>query len=271
MYRTIDPELWRDPKVKALDCNGKLLWVYLLTNEHTHLSGLYYLPIPYIIHETGLTDKGLRGGLEALEQSQMVHYDHKIEAVWVRKMLRRQRGVNAANKNAWTSIVNQLKSFKDSPLIPLFLNEYKDLGIPFEAPEQPLNKGLSEGLSPSIDTSPSTDTFSGGGMQGGIRSKPSEPSESFLKFWESYPHSRRTGKPQCVKVWKTKGLDSMIETILTALENHKASNDWQKEGGRYIPGSAVWLNQERWEQQLLSVSESVRSNRNPLIPFQNEG
>jgi len=98
------------------------------------------------------------------------------------------------------------------------------------------------------------------------RSKPSEASESFLKFWDSYPHSRRTGKPQCLKVWKTKGLDSMIETILTALENHKASNDWQKEGGQYIPGSAVWLNQERWEQKMDVVTpQPIQSKSPPLV------
>ena len=60
MYRTIDTTcLWDDPKVKPLCADAKLLFVYLVTNRHAHLSGIYYLLPAAIVKETGLSAKRL--------------------------------------------------------------------------------------------------------------------------------------------------------------------------------------------------------------------
>jgi hypothetical protein len=157
MYRTIDTEIWIDRKVKMLDTETKLLWVYLITNSHTHLSGLYYLPIPFIIHETGLTDKSVRRGLKALNETLMLHYDEINELVFVVKMLKRQKGINSKN-NIWTSIVNQLRIFSHSPLIDLFLYEYNYLNIPFEVPIKSLDKDLAPVPNTVTGTVPVPDT-----------------------------------------------------------------------------------------------------------------
>jgi hypothetical protein len=146
MYRTIDPECWIDKKVRQLEAEVKLLWVYLITNSHTHLSGLYYLPIPFIIHETGLTDKSVRRGLKALNEALMIYYDDENELIWIVNMLKRQKGVTAKNRNAWVSIVNQLTMFSHSELVNLFMNKYNDLGLPFEVPDKPLASPLSRDL-----------------------------------------------------------------------------------------------------------------------------
>ena len=64
MYRTICCELWTDPKVQSLSVPSTYLFLYLITNTHSHLSGLYYLPIPVMQLETRLgrgTDGALKG------------------------------------------------------------------------------------------------------------------------------------------------------------------------------------------------------------------
>ena len=56
MYRTVDARFWSDPKVRRWGPDERLLFLYLITNPHTHLSGLYYLPWALVPVESGLTD-----------------------------------------------------------------------------------------------------------------------------------------------------------------------------------------------------------------------
>ena len=48
-------------------------------------------------------------------------------------------------------------------------------------------------------------------------------------------------------------------TVKKALEAQKASFDWQKENGRYIPLPATWLNGKRWEDELEDVHSGLQS------------
>ncbi len=77
-----------------------------------------------------------------------------------------------------------------------------------------------------------------------------EKEEAFEEeFWPAYPKKR--GKAVAYKAWMklfmTHGLKNII---LRGLEQQKKSPDWRKEGGKYIPYPATWLNQRRWEDEL---------------------
>ena len=37
--------------------------------------------------------------------------------------------------------------------------------------------------------------------------------------------------------------------MLAALERQRASDQWRKEGGRFIPLPATWINGRRWEDE----------------------
>ena len=41
-----------------------------------------------------------------------------------------------------------------------------------------------------------------------------------------------------------------METLLSALEQHKKSPQWTKDGGQFIPYPATWLNGKRWKDQV---------------------
>jgi predicted phage replisome organizer len=71
----------------------------------------------------------------------------------------------------------------------------------------------------------------------------------FLKFYESYP--RKVGKEPAWKAWKKRNGDRPdIETLLKILEEQKRSDQWQKEGGQFVPLPATWINQGRWDDKL---------------------
>lgn len=74
--------------------------------------------------------------------------------------------------------------------------------------------------------------------------------ERFDRFWALYPN--KTGKKKARESWeKIKPSEELTETILSAVAKQKLWNKWQRDGGRYIPNPATWLNQGRWEDEPL--------------------
>jgi len=72
-------------------------------------------------------------------------------------------------------------------------------------------------------------------------------SEVFERFWAAWPkHHRKINRKECLRKWTKELLDSKSAEVMAGLERWKASKDWQKDGGQYIPAPLVWLNQERW-------------------------
>ena len=53
-------------QLRAAGPDGMFVALYLLTNNHANMIGLYYLPLPYLVHESGLSleraSKGLQTG-----------------------------------------------------------------------------------------------------------------------------------------------------------------------------------------------------------------
>lgn len=70
----------------------------------------------------------------------------------------------------------------------------------------------------------------------------------FDRFWSAYP--RKVAKPSAVRAFKAAKIENgSLEAVLAALEAQKRSPEWAKEGGRFIPHPATWLNGRRWEDQ----------------------
>lgn len=80
-----------------------------------------------------------------------------------------------------------------------------------------------------------------------------EKNPSFLTFWNVYP--RKVAKGQARKVWEKLNPDSTLQSqILKALEWQQQQPDWSKDGGKFIPHPATWLNGRRWEDEQLHGS-----------------
>ena len=48
----------------------------------------------------------------------------------------------------------------------------------------------------------------------------------------------------------------LLGAILAAVKVHKRTEQWQREGGRFVPMAATWINQRRWEDE---IQQAVRS------------
>ena len=71
------------------------------------------------------------------------------------------------------------------------------------------------------------------------------------KFEEFYKKYSKKVKKQEVKKWfkKNKPSNELFSSIMNSLEQFRASKDWQKDGGQFIPYPSTWLNQKRWEDE----------------------
>ena len=75
--------------------------------------------------------------------------------------------------------------------------------------------------------------------------EPVRRAQDFDRFWEAYP--RKAGKEEARKAFQR--VDVPVGVLVDAVSVQRKSAQWQKEGGRYIPFPANWLNQRRWEDQ----------------------
>lgn len=70
----------------------------------------------------------------------------------------------------------------------------------------------------------------------------------FMRFWSAYP--RKKSKGEGLKAWKKlKPDDQLVTVMLAAIERAKASEQWIKDNGQFIPYPATWLNARGWEDE----------------------
>jgi len=140
---------WTDPWFRKLPTHCKLLFIYLWTNNHKNLTGLYAIDIATIGFETGLTSEQIREGLSILHPK--VKYDYKKEIIWVVNHVRHQfmRTKNISYKII-VGIEKALISLNKHPFIKEFLDKYSDLEIQYQYPMDsvsiyPSSEGGGEG------------------------------------------------------------------------------------------------------------------------------
>ena len=86
----------------------------------------------------------------------------------------------------------------------------------------------------------------------------------FKAWWSLYPPIRRYGKPQCLKKWLMRKLESEYEDQIMRLERWKRSPEWTREGGAYIPNPHRYLNEER-DQSVISATDEPHLHSNPAV------
>jgi hypothetical protein len=74
---------------------------------------------------------------------------------------------------------------------------------------------------------------------------PTKVDDGFDEFWQAYP--KRKAKGAALKAWaKIKSKPVTLQAILTALAWQRATHDWTKEGGQFVPYPASYLNAQGW-------------------------
>jgi len=91
------------------------------------------------------------------------------------------------------------------------------------------------------------------------RDSPNRDNDKFEQFWVVYP--KKVGKKEARKAFeKINPSDELFGKMRVAIEQQKKSEQWRKEGGRYIPNPATWLNGARWEDEIPTKPELKRGD-----------
>ena len=69
---------------------------------------------------------------------------------------------------------------------------------------------------------------------------------AFDLFWEAYP--RKMGKVKAQAAFQK--VTVPVDVLLSAIAEQKQSQQWQKDGGQFIPHPTTWLKGKRWEDQI---------------------
>ena len=77
----------------------------------------------------------------------------------------------------------------------------------------------------------------------------------FDEFWKAYP--KKTGKQPAAKAFKRINWRKVyFADVMAALEKQKASAQWTKDDGQYVPNAATWLNNDRWTDELKPAAQT---------------
>ena len=89
--------------------------------------------------------------------------------------------------------------------------------------------------------------------------------ETFAQFWEEYP--RKEAKQNAKAAWnKLKPGPLEFGDIMNGLSAWKKSDQWSRDGGRYIPLPASWLNGKRWEDEVSVTVQYGNQNQSSGYP-----
>ena len=87
-------------------------------------------------------------------------------------------------------------------------------------------------------------------------------SSFFLQFWTAYP--RKVGKQEALRIYRKLEVNQELqERILKAVHEQKASEQWTKDKGQFIPLPKTWLNRGSWDDEPMRMNRAMNLNPNP--------
>ncbi|HEM6739330.1 TPA: DNA-binding protein [Citrobacter amalonaticus] len=233
-YATVAPQFWLGKTGRELRKQGaeaQVVSFYLMTSPHANMLGLYYLPVLYIAHETGLGFEGALKGLKRSIEAGFCSYDEVTEMVWVHEMAAYQVGKELKpGDNRCAGVRNEYASLTDNPFLSAFYERYKtDFHLSHKRESHLFSEGASKGLrSQDQDQDQEQDKDSSG--QGSAtptddqeqddgdkpESQKKYPDE-FERVWTIYPkRSGGNSKTDAFKAWNAR-----IRDGTTAREIHE--------------------------------------------------
>ena len=276
-FSLVTPQLWIGNTGKALrayPADVRELAIYLVTGPHHDMYGYYYLPVETASLDMGRSPRVIANGFQTLEALGFCAYDVATSWVWVLEMAKYQlrlpllpRDYRAVAAARWYAALPLTK------LVGLYWDRYVD----------DLHLGARRGLSPTESVSACEHRETEGAvvsllqplmsMSGSVSStstpkkrvptnvQGAEPVNGthvrklmpatvrFERFWNAYP--KHIGKKAAREMWdRLMPDDATTDIIVAAVERHKLSNRWLREGGTFVPDPVRYLRHERWSDDL---------------------
>ena len=273
MYRSVEAKFWTDPKIRALDPESKLTFLYLITNPHSHLSGIYYLPRMLIAHETGLSAESVDRVLDTLSMGELIQIDPEYDVIWVVNMLRHQGKGEKIN----IAVANQLQDLHKCLLIKDFQQYYADKKIPYR---YPTDGGSPQEQEQEQDKKQDKEqNFLVG--EDGVSTEDTPPKRAKKPWTKSDIESIRHAYPKRVApeaarkaiektlraVAKRNGVDDPVAWLTDRVSLYAKARDGEDQ--QFTPNPATWFNAGRYDDDE-SEWFPKDHDRAPIMPTREE-
>lgn len=127
-YGNVAPTFWTGETGRALvgrGSEGVICALYLMTAPGSNMLGLYYQPLLYMAHETGLGIEGAAKGLQACVDVGFCLHDSRGHFVWVEEMGHFQIADKLAPADLrCKGVQNAYDELPDNPFLGLFFDKY---------------------------------------------------------------------------------------------------------------------------------------------------
>jgi hypothetical protein len=135
-YSRVSPQFWTGNTGRALRKAGRdaqIVALYLVSCPSATMCGLFYLPLPTLQHEVGISHARALAALAVLAREGFAHYDSAREVVYVPEMARFQVGESLKpSDNKSTAIARQLSAVSAPEFVRAFYVRYREV---FDLPD----------------------------------------------------------------------------------------------------------------------------------------
>ncbi|MGH9501346.1 MAG: hypothetical protein ACRD20_00700 [Terriglobales bacterium] len=292
-YAKISPQFWIGDTGRKLRDAGQeatLVGLYLLSNPHANMLGLYYLPKLFIAHETGLGLGGASKGLRRAIDAAFCSYDDASEMVFIHEMARYQIAHQlAASDKQCAGIQREYDGLPNNPFLSAFYKKYteafhltnrRDNGRVSEGPSMALQSQEQEHeQEQDINTLPQT-TFADGPEPLSGKPKSAKPTDAQVdQLYRLYPRKRDKFKAQkairkAVSVVMAGDPDHTATPLVDALDYlaQRVTLYGQRVRGcepDFIPYPATWFNAGSfWDDEREWGRKPNGNGKNPHAPQQ---
>jgi hypothetical protein len=126
-----------------------------------------------------------------------------------------------------------------------------------EYPPTPQGGAVAEASPPEVKPRKSRDAA--------VEAVASDP--AFGRFWAAYP--RKVGKLDAQKAWLKIAPDAaLVEALLSAVAAQARAEQWRRDGGRFVPHPATWLNGRHWEDEVAPPGAAAKTTTGETLKEQ---
>jgi hypothetical protein len=143
-YGTVSSAFWTGSTGRSLRSNrdAQVLAIYVMSAPLSHMTGIFYLPMPIMCHDTGLSQEEARAALQWLHEDGFLTYDEEAEYIFVTELARCQIGTTLSTTDKrYKGVLAHLQKAPNGPLLDAFHARYgQDYSLPMGKNGSPKSK-----------------------------------------------------------------------------------------------------------------------------------
>jgi hypothetical protein len=243
-YGKVHTTFWSSSTMRKLSEDGRTLALYLLTSPHSTIAGVYRLPDGYVCEDLQWPSERVAKGFAELLSNGFANRCETTKWVWICKHLDWNQ---PENPNQRKSALKVALSIPDECGWKL---DFMRVCGPLLGADDAENTNPSETVPKGLANQKQKQE-----QKQEKEKKARDPATSqiledlFNRFWAAYP--KKAGKDAARTAFaKRKPDEALLGQMLAAIDGQKATEQWQRDGGQYIPHPATWLNQGRFDDEL---------------------